>query len=151
MYALIFLKYIESFGRDLFTNEATSSSDRSKSGIRCSGEESFNEGRQKFEEEKTETRRPMEVRTLRKQREVYSAQINRVNLQSNGALLNTNALHNDELSPSLHLLYCSKLGREIRIFHNNSRILYYNFFAVKISLSDFQFRFLQNFAKYHIY
>lgn len=77
-------------------------SDTSKNGIRCSNEESFNEGRQKFEEEKNKTGRPMEVRTieLRKQREVYSAQINRINLQSNGALVNTNALHNDKF-PSL--------------------------------------------------
>lgn len=44
----------------------------------------------------------MEVRTWRKQREVYSAQINRVNLQSNGALVNTNAFHNDKSSSLLH-------------------------------------------------
>lgn len=57
----------------------------------------------------------MEVWTieLRKQKEVYSMQINRVNLQSNDALVNTNALHNDKYSSSLlSLLFESLFGRK---------------------------------------
>jgi len=38
---------------------------------------------------------------LKKQRKVYTAQINWVNLQSNDALVNINALHNDKYPSSL--------------------------------------------------
>lgn len=71
--ALIFLKYIESFG--IFSLMKQHQNDRSKSGIRCFNEQNLNEGRQKFEKEKNEARRPMEVRAIesRKQKEVYSA------------------------------------------------------------------------------
>lgn len=71
----------------------------------------------------------MEVRAieLRKQREVYSAQINRVNLQSNGALLNTNALHKDKSHLLRYPIVPKFTWREVLIFCNNSRILYYGF------------------------
>lgn len=47
----------------------------------------------------------MEVRTWRKQREVYSAQINRVNLQSNDAFVNINFTM---ISLCFFALSCSK-------------------------------------------
>lgn len=90
----------------------------------------------------------------RKQKEVYSAQINRVNLQSNGALVNINALYNDK-SPSSLLRYPivpKFTWREVLIFYN-SGILELRFFVKRKNFvsHNFRFRFLRDFVKYCTY